>query len=185
MKRLLIMKNMQKCMSGVLTTGWFAVWLCFAVQASQAQTNFLTLNTNGAWTWFNDQRALYYRGILYFGYATFQINNNGKSALSTYTPWTGVVSNLWTGSLSESDEHDVPGLLVKQDGTMLAIYTRHQTDQFFTCRLSTSTNPVSSANRGAEHTNDSIRNPGNDLRQSVSTRGGGRKNLQLWPQLEL
>lgn len=141
-------------MPGVLKNGLFVVWLCFTVQASQAQTNFVTLNTNGAWTWFNDQRALYYRGILYFGYATYVATTNGRSALSTYNPWTGVVSNLWTGSLLESDEHDVPGLLVKQDGTMLAIYTRHQTDQFFTYRLSTSTNPVSSADWGAEHTNN-------------------------------
>jgi hypothetical protein len=147
-------ENMSKNMRNALKIGLSAVWLLLMGQICQAQTNFVTLNTNGAWTWFNDQRAVFYRGILYFGYATYQANNLGKSALSTYTPWTGVVSNLWTGTLSETDEHDVPGLLVKQDGTMLAIYTRHQTDQFFTYRLSTSTDPISSTNWGAGQMNN-------------------------------
>ena len=34
------------------------------------------------------------------------------------------------------------GLLPKQDGTMLAVYSRHGEDQFFCYRLSTSTNPI-------------------------------------------
>jgi hypothetical protein len=47
--RTFIVKNVQQYMPGVLNkTGLFVVWLCFTVQASQAQTNFATLNTNGA-----------------------------------------------------------------------------------------------------------------------------------------
>jgi len=116
-----------------------------------AQTNFATLLTDGAWTWFNDPRAIFHNGILYFGYVRA---SDGRSALNTFNLASGQTSNLWTSSLTQVDDHDDPGLLAKQDGTLLAIYSRHQSDQFFTYRLSSSTNPVSAANWGAEQTNN-------------------------------
>jgi autotransporter-associated beta strand protein len=116
-----------------------------------AQTNFAVLAGDGAWTWFNDPRALFYNGTLYFGYVRA---SDGRSALNTFNLQSGQTSNLWTSSLTQTDDHDNAGLLAKQDGTLLAIYSRHQSDQFFTYRLSGSTNPVSAADWGAERTNN-------------------------------
>lgn len=118
-----------------------------ATVSSQAQTNFATLASDGAWTWFNDPRALFNNGMLYFGYNRAA---DGKAVLSALNLQNGVVTNLWSGVFTQTDDHDVPGLLVKQDGTMLAIYSRHQSDQYFAYRLSTSTNPVTVAAWGAE-----------------------------------
>src|SRR5947209_20273172 len=92
---------------------------------SRGQTNFAILTSDGAWTWYNDPRALYHNGILYFGYVH---NDDGKSVLSALNPTNGIKTDLWTSTLTQSDDHDNPGLLVKQDGTMLAIYARHGTD---------------------------------------------------------
>ena len=119
--------------------------------AAAAQTNFAVLANDGAWTWFNDPRALFNNGNLYFGYNRAA---DGRSVLSVLNLQSGGVTNLWAGSLTQEDDHDVPGLLVKQDGTMLAIYSRHQSDQFFCYRLSTSTNPVTATAWGAEQTNN-------------------------------
>jgi hypothetical protein len=107
-----------------------------------AQTNFVTLVPDGAWTWFNDPRALFHQGKLYYGYVRFA---DGRSALNVIDPLTGVGTNLWTSTLTQADDHDNPGLLVKQDGRMLALYARHGTDQFFSYRYSTSTNPTTAA----------------------------------------
>jgi hypothetical protein len=115
-----------------------------------AQTNFATLVNDGAWTWYNDPRALFHNGMLYFGYVR---SSDGSSCLNVFNLQSGQTTNLWVSSRKETDDHDVSGLLTKQDGTMLAIYSRHQTDQFFTCRLSTSTNPATAADWGPEHTN--------------------------------
>jgi hypothetical protein len=117
-----------------------------------AQTNFAILVNDGAWTWYNDPRALYHNGILYFGYVR---NADGKSVLMALNPQTGARTELWTSSLAQQDDHDNPGLLVKQDNTMLAVYSRHNSDQFFSYRLSTTTNPVSPGNWGAELTSAS------------------------------
>ena len=60
------------------------------------------------------------------------------------------MTNLWISSLTEFDDHDVCGMQVRQDGTIFANWARHGGDPFFCYRISTSTNPVSPADWGAE-----------------------------------
>jgi hypothetical protein len=130
---------------------WFLTFLPVLGLAfcSIAQTNFAILTSDGAWTWYNDPRAVFRNGILYFGYAR---NVDGESVLSAFNPQNGGKTDLFTSTRTEKDDHNVPGLLVKQDGTMLAIYARHGTDQFFAYRYSNSTNPISATNWSAEQT---------------------------------
>lgn len=111
------------------------------------QTNFATLASDGAWTWYNDPRAVFHNGILYFGYVR---HGDGHGVLSAFNPKTGGTTELWTSGPTQSDDHDNPGLLVKEDGKMLAIYSRHNSDKFFSYRLSTSTNPITPADWGPE-----------------------------------
>jgi hypothetical protein len=121
------------------------VFLCHL--PSRAQTNFAILAPDGAWTWYNDPRAIYHNGILYFGYVR---NNDGHSVLSCLNPNTGAITELWTSTLTQTDDHDNPGLLERKDGTLFANYARHGTDQFFAYRYSSSTNPVTPADWSAE-----------------------------------
>src|SRR5882724_1619843 len=116
---------------------------------SIGQTNLAILTPDGAWTWYNDPRAVFHNGILYFGYVR---NADGESVLSAFNPQTGGKTELFTSTRTEKDDHNVPGLLVTQDGTMLAIYARHGTDQFFAYRYSNSTTPGSPTNWSAEQT---------------------------------
>src|SRR4030095_8811581 len=111
-----------------------------------AQTNFAILTSNGAWTWYNDPRALFHNGILYFGY----VRTDGRSVLSTFNQQTGAKVDLWTSALAEFDDHDNSGLLVRQDGRMLALHARHGADQFFSYHYSFTTNPVSPTNWSSE-----------------------------------
>src|SRR5580765_6970517 len=123
-----------------------ALWLSWS---AGAQTNFAVLTSDGAWTWYNDPRALFHNGNLYFGYVR---DSDGRSVLSAFNPTNGIKTDLFTSTRTEIDDHDVAGLLVRQDGKMLAIYARHGTDQFFAYRLSTSTNPVTAGDWSAEQT---------------------------------
>jgi len=107
-----------------------ALFLFCALRAA-AQTNFATLATDGAWTWFNDPRALFHNGKLYFGYVRAA---DSKTTLSTFDLVTGTASNLWTAGFTQFDDHNNPGLLAKTDGTLLAIYSRHASDQYFSYR---------------------------------------------------
>ncbi len=116
---------------------------------AQYPTNFATVVSDGAWTWFNDPRALFHNGKLYVGYVRAA---NSKTGLNVFDLATGQTSNLWYSGFTQLDDHNNPGLLSKQDGRLLAIYSRHLSDQYFAYRLSTSTNPVASADWAAEQT---------------------------------
>ncbi|MEY4387902.1 MAG: hypothetical protein RLY20_3185, partial [Verrucomicrobiota bacterium] len=120
--------------------------LAFGAQSSLAQTNFATLIGDGAWTWYNDPRALFLNGKLYLGY----VRADGKSALNVFNLSTGASSNLWISGFTEVDDHDNPGLLVKQDKTLLAVYSRHGTANTFSYRRSVTTNPVAPADWAPE-----------------------------------
>ncbi len=112
------------------------------------QTNFATLASDGVWTWFNDPRALYHNGILYFGY----VRADGKTALSCFNPTNGASTPLWTSTWTEKDDHNNPGLLRLEDGRLLAIYAHHSSANYFSYRTSLSINPVTAAEWGAEQT---------------------------------
>jgi hypothetical protein len=130
-------------------TNLLALLGCLAAWSSPApaQTNFVTLISDGAWTWYNDPRAMFLNGKLYFGYVRAA---DSKTALSVFDPQTGLTSNLWSATFTERDDHNNPGLLVKQDGKLLAIYARHGSDQYFAFRLANSTNPVAAADWNAQ-----------------------------------
>src|SRR5690349_10715038 len=84
-----------------------------------AQTNLAVLARAGAWTWFNDPRALFHKGKLYVGYVSA---SDRKTSLSTFDPSSGATTDLWNSGFRQLDDHNNPGLLSKQDGTLLAIY---------------------------------------------------------------
>jgi hypothetical protein len=113
-----------------------------------AQTNFATLATDGAWTWFNDPRALFHNGILYFGH----VRSDGKSTLSAFNPSNGISTTLWTSTWNERDDHDNAGLAELADGRLLAIYAHHGSVNYFSYRISTSTNPIAPEDWSAEQT---------------------------------
>ncbi|MDW7979247.1 MAG: BNR-4 repeat-containing protein [Verrucomicrobiales bacterium] len=121
--------------------------LLLACSPARAQTNFAVLAADGAWCWFSDPRALFHNGILYFGYVRAA---DGKTVLSAFDPRTGQATELWTSTRTERDDHNVPGLSLKHDRTMLAVYARHGTDRFFAYRLATSANPCTPADWGPE-----------------------------------
>lgn len=122
--------------------------VCFLARTGAlAQTNFATLTTDGGWCWFSDPRAIFYHGTLYYGYVR---GSDGYTGLNTFNLQTGTTTNLWLSSLTAVDDHNVPGIQIREDGTLLVLWARHGSDTFFSYRQSTSTNPVSPANWGPE-----------------------------------
>ena len=137
--------------------------LAFQTTVGRTQTNFASLVADGAWTWFNDPRALFHHGKLYFGYVRA---GDGKTALSVFDLATGRVTNLWSSGFTELDDHNNPGLLAKSDGRLLAVYARHNTDQSYSYRCSAGTNPAASA--------------GWDLELSIPASGAGMTYANLF-----
>jgi hypothetical protein len=94
-----------------------ALLLAFVFLRAEGQTNFATLHTDGAWTWFNDPRALFHNGKLYVGYVRAA---SGKTVLTAFDLTKGVGSNVWVSGFSQADDHNNPGLLATQYGNLFA-----------------------------------------------------------------
>lgn len=114
-------------------------------EAVSGPTHAATLSLDGGWCWFSDPRALFHNDQLYFGY----VESTGKTALDVFDPSNGEATKLWVSSYTQVDDHNVPGLVSKDDGTMLAVYAGHFLNNLF-YRTSTSTNPVTPQDWTAE-----------------------------------
>jgi hypothetical protein len=82
-----------------------------------------TLTTDGAWTWFNDPRALYSNGSIYTGW----VNKAGNIVfathnLSTQTTNTGL---LYNGAVFQQDDHDNPAFVQTSSNTFTSFYSPH------------------------------------------------------------
>ncbi len=93
--------------------------LAFVVSLDAAAP--VVLNPDGAWCWFQDERALVFDDTL----AVASITHDGNVQVTTWDLKGGgtAVHTLRTGF--QRDDHNVPGLLMRQDGRLMAFYTEH------------------------------------------------------------
>ena len=92
----------------------------------------ITIIPDGAWTWFNDPRAVWHDGKLYVGYVR---NADGHTVLSHYDPATKRTETVCSSSFTEKDDHNNPSLLILNDGRLMSFYARHSTDAHFVYRI--------------------------------------------------
>jgi hypothetical protein len=102
-----------------------------------------TINDNGAWCWFQDERALVdpVNNTLLVGSVAAPEGPDGERrggnievAVLDLASGTSTVHVLH--QRLEPDDHDAPALLVRPDGRYLAMYARHKTDNYSRWRIS-------------------------------------------------
>ncbi|MEW9871004.1 BNR-4 repeat-containing protein [Arthrobacter sp. HS15c] len=101
------------------------------------------LNNNGAWCWFQDERALVdpANNTLLVGSVAAPEGTGGESRGGNIEV---AVLDLATGESKvhvlheqlESDDHNAPALLIRPDGRYLAMYAKHKTDNYSRWRVS-------------------------------------------------
>ena len=101
------------------------------------------LNNNGAWCWFQDERALVdpANSTLLVGSVAAPEGPGGESRGGNIEV---AVLDLATGESTvhvlheqlESDDHNAPALLIRPDGRYLAMYAKHKTDNYSRWRVS-------------------------------------------------
>lgn len=89
---------------------------------------------DGAWTWFNDERAIFHQGYLFSGY----VMSDGRYGVTRYDPATSTASHavISTASSEQTDDHNNPSLTILPDGRLLAIYSKHSGGARFYYRTS-------------------------------------------------
>ncbi len=94
----------------------------------------LEVAPDGAWTWFNDERAIVHRGSLFSGY----VRSDGRVGVTRFDLATGETHPMVLGTerSREEDDHNNPSLTPLPDGRLLALYSRHHTAEEFYQRVS-------------------------------------------------
>jgi hypothetical protein len=135
------------------------LWLLTALPLQDAHgeqpANFvagdlITLNDNGAWSWFMDERAVVADGKLIVGSMRAVKNfrtgrddpNWGNVELAVHDIDRGTTKTVVLDPHFEQDDHDNPALLRLPDGRILAVYTRHAVERKVFTRTSEPSDPL-------------------------------------------
>lgn len=103
---------------------------------------------DGAWTWFNDERAIIHQGSLFSGY----VLADGRYGVTRYDLADGKAYHaiISTATSQQKDDHNNPSLTVLPDGRILALYSKHISGNQYYQRTSLVPRPASSADWGPE-----------------------------------
>ena len=103
---------------------------------------------DGAWTWFNDERAIVHQGSIYAGY----VLADGRYGVTRrdFADGTSYHMILSTPASAQRDDHNNPSLTVLPDGRILALYSKHIAGPQFYQRTSLVARPASDADWGPE-----------------------------------
>lgn len=88
----------------------------------------VVLKANGGWCWFQDERAVVAAGRLFFGSLAGCDRAGGAAGDVNVTACdlrTGRTESATLHARFQTDDHDVPALLVLPDGRLLATYQSH------------------------------------------------------------
>jgi Secretion system C-terminal sorting domain len=116
--------------------------------------NLIQISSNGAWCWYQDERAVVdttNKKIIIASNRT----SNGHDYVDIYDISTGTTQNYDLGYIG-SDDHDTPGLLIRPDGKYLAMFAKHNSDKITHYRI------FSNGSWSADQTFDWNTQPGGD-----------------------
>jgi len=128
---------------------------------------------DGAWTWFNDERAVFHQGHLFVGY----VLRDGRYGVTRYHAESNSTGHaiISSNASRQQNDHNNPSLTVLPDGNLLAVYSKHSSEPRFYHRRSLVTLPASDADWGPEQSHTM---PANNT-YSNTFRLGAENNLIL------
>jgi hypothetical protein len=85
---------------------------------------------DGAWCWFQDERAVISGQTLYVG----SISSQGDIQVSSHSLTSNYSKTDVLHSRLEQDDHDSPALLQRSDGKLMAFYSKHGPDNLMRFR---------------------------------------------------
>jgi hypothetical protein len=94
-------------------------------------TGSTVLTDDGAWTWFNDPRAIFHDGQILTGW----VNRRGDIQFASHDLASGRTTVLMLHPAFQADDHDNPALLKNPDGTITAFFARHGGDEVYAADL--------------------------------------------------
>lgn len=129
--------------SGVLSS---AAPLLGAAALIAAGEEPAVLNDDGAWCWFEDERAIVADEMLFVGTIAsghLDVRRRGNVEVTSYDLATGEIRRGVLHENFQADDHNSPALLERPDGRILAAYSRHSDGNRIFYRLSSKPHDIS------------------------------------------
>lgn len=109
-----------------------------SVVSADERTSLIRFNDDGAWCWFQDERALVHDGQLLVASVANGSHDplrRGDIEVVTYDLASGRTARSELYDQLENDDHDVPALWLRRDGRLLAMFAKHGSEDHFYSRL--------------------------------------------------
>lgn len=114
---------------------WFVITLILVAALSLSASEVRVLAPDGAWTWYNDERAIVVGRVLVIA----SMNSLGQAQVHLYrlNPPAGVAATeeFTLSSWQSRDDHNGPALIRLDDGRILAAYAKHNLEGKWYWRL--------------------------------------------------
>lgn len=151
----------------------FTSQLVVGEEINQVAGDLIVLNTNGAWSWYMDERVILdvaagklLASSVADASGTDGPNRNGDIDVISYDLNTRQATHFVLHESLDADDHNAAALVVRPDGRYLAVYTRHNADK--TIHFRVSTNPHDASSWGPHQTFDFNTTPGSDFNVTYS-----------------
>jgi hypothetical protein len=142
-------------------------------EINQVAGDLITFNTNGAWSWYMDERVVVDAAagkLLLSSVAdvsgTDGAARNGDVDVVSYDLNSGQIDQFTLHAALQADDHNAAAILVRPDGRYLTMYTAHNSDKLSRYRIST--NPHDATSWGPEQTFNWAATPGSDFNVTYS-----------------
>ena len=112
-----------------------------AVEAKPGEA-YATAVKSGAWTFFNDPRAIYHRDTQEKTYGGF-VDKVGSIGIWSYDHRTAKIDTFTLHPKLQQDDHDNPAFFVRKDGRIAVFYSKHGTENHFYGRVSKKVEDIS------------------------------------------
>jgi len=99
-------------------------------ESAQPGESYLSFAEDGAWCWFSDPRAIYFKGKYRRTYAGW-IDHAGSVMVGFYDHDRKKVETTMIHKQLEIDDHDNPGLFVDKEGKLWVTYSKHSGDRIY------------------------------------------------------
>lgn len=122
----------------ILYTLTFALFLMvqsiYSQQSAIGGSYYLTFTEDGAWCWFSDPRAVFYKGQHERTYVG-SVSSQGDIKVGYYDHASGKLTEQVLQSRFQADDHVNPSLLFLPDGRLMIFYTGHNGGFYYTKTL--------------------------------------------------
>lgn len=98
---------------------------------AQRAEDFATVTEDGAWCWFSDPRAIYFKGVHERTYTGF-VTSSGDIMVASLDHRTGDKEQALIYPDLQADDHVNPSLLILPDGRIMVFFTRHGGKVYYT-----------------------------------------------------